>query len=115
MYITGFQKDIHEWVQTWNNHRIRHSRHGTVSGIPDVLYTCPELQGTRDHIQTTSANDIAFCREECIFRGPYPCEDNDVYEMCLMIMRENDLAHPTDTWQALDLYLELRAILKPLI
>lgn len=39
------QEDLDEVRLHWNTHRIRYSRHGTVPGVPDVLYHVPEQSG----------------------------------------------------------------------
>ena len=32
------QRDVNGLVEHWNTHQIRLSRHGTVPGVPNVLY-----------------------------------------------------------------------------
>lgn len=39
------QKDLDIVTEHWNSHRIRKSRHNTVSGSPDSLFHLPEFQG----------------------------------------------------------------------
>ena len=80
-----------------------------------MLYSCPELQGATDHIQAVDPNDIAPCRANCMSRRLCPCEDEDIYELCLMLMVERNFMHPIDAWQALDLYVQLRDVIKTLI
>ena len=42
------QKDLDGVIEHWNTHRIRRSRHGTVPGVPDVLYFLPKTSGRSD-------------------------------------------------------------------
>lgn len=42
------QEDLDNVRLHWNTHRIRPSRHGTVPGIPEVLYHLPERSGGVD-------------------------------------------------------------------
>ena len=97
-----------EAVCTWDNHFIRRSRHETVPGRPNVLYMLPEMHGTRDFICEVRQQDAIQCKQTCRFRGATPCEDNDIYQLCLALMNENGLTLPRDAYSAVDLYLVLR-------
>ena len=111
--IIIFQKDIEERIEYWNLHRIRRSCHGPVPGIPDVLYSCPELQGAKDHIQSIDPNDIAQCRANCWSRQLRPCENEDIYELCLMIMVDIHVHAPDSCLASLEsIYAQLRDVLK---
>ena len=44
------QTILNEVKEHWNTHRIRGSRHDTVSGRPDSLYYLPELHGATDQL-----------------------------------------------------------------
>lgn len=47
-YAHIIQADLDNVVEHWNSHYIRQSRHDTVSGIPDILYSLPEYYGKTD-------------------------------------------------------------------
>lgn len=41
------QEDLSKIKVEWNSHTIRPNRHGnTASGVPDILYSMPETEGT---------------------------------------------------------------------
>ena len=39
------QSELNKMKEEWNTHRIRHSRHAKVAGIPDEMYYLPEFYG----------------------------------------------------------------------
>ena len=43
-----------------------------------MMYTLPNLFGDREYLKEVSQQKIQACREECLQRGPYPC-DNAVF------------------------------------
>ena len=49
------------------------------------------------------SDDIAICRDEVVFRLAMPC-DNDVYNICIVLMKQNNLQFPVDADEALNLY-----------
>ncbi len=49
VYEPLLNAELDEWIQVWNNHRIRKQKYGTCpSGFPEVLYSHPYLAGTQD-------------------------------------------------------------------
>ena len=42
------QDDLDEVKNHWNTHRIRRSKHGTVPGVPDILFFLPQRSGAID-------------------------------------------------------------------
>ena len=42
------QADLDKVTNHWNNHHIKHSRHDTVSGMPDVLFFLLVYSGATD-------------------------------------------------------------------
>lgn len=46
MYGDLLEASLNDFKDRWNNHRIRHNRlAGCPSGVPDDLYTLPQLTG----------------------------------------------------------------------
>lgn len=109
------QDDLDETVRTWNRHLIRpsHNAHSP-SGRPNVLYQLPVLYDTIDYMCEVDPEDVVICKDECLFREPIP-RDRDVYDMCNIIMNENDLEFPQAPDTAVELYLELRRLLNNLL
>lgn len=103
------QRELQEVAQLWNSHRIRPSRNAvSPSGRPLLMYSIPELFGSTDHLKVVDPQQIELCREECLPRGPFPC-DQTVFDICCLIMSENHLQPPTTVEEAIELYLFLRA------
>lgn len=76
-----------------------------------MMYTFPELFGAREYIKEVSHEKIQACREECLQRGPYPCDDT-IFNICCMAMAENSLHPPTSPEEAIELYKFLRAYIQ---
>ena len=93
----------------WNTHRIRPSRNVRVpSGRPMLMYYTPQIWGTEDKLCTTVDDDeMTVCNSEAEFRSTIPC-DPDVYELCVDIMRRDNLTQPLDVYHAVNLYLHLQ-------
>ena len=92
----------------WNSHRIRRScKHSAPSGRPMTMYNLPHLYGTEDFLCPVAYGAIELCKEECMPKDQYSC-DEEVYELCSIIMHENNLSRPSDAESAVDLYHTLR-------
>lgn len=76
------------------------------SGCPAILYRAPHLCGAEDHLHCCSGEDIQNCEEETDQRI-YPC-DPTVFELCCILMAENDLQPPKNAEEGKDLFLRLR-------
>ncbi|XP_042073225.1 uncharacterized protein LOC121813492 [Haplochromis burtoni] len=109
------QDELDDTAQVWNTHSIRPSANINIpSGRPNVMYTLPELYGTRDFLCPTEEEHVEMCKTECVFRLTKPC-DPDVYELCNIIMTESHLTPPTDPYQAVNLYMHLRENIMALV
>lgn len=62
--------------------------------------------GAEDHLIPCSEEDIQNCEEECHERI-YPC-DITVFELCCILMEENELHKPKTIVESKELYLKLR-------
>lgn len=95
-------------MDVWDTHLIRPSSNEHVPhGRPNVMYMTPELYDTQDYLCAVSANDVRLCKEDSVFRRAILCDD-DVYELCLEIMQIRNLSLPSDVYQGVNLYMELR-------
>lgn len=109
------QEELNQIVLEWNAHPIRRSRNaGGPFGRPIVMHSAPDLYGRRDYLQPAPKNEIDFCLEEETTRVLYPC-DPEMFEMCSLIMEENQIVAPSDPYQAVDLYVALRQEVRMLI
>ena len=103
-----FQDDLDSMTDVWDSHIIRPSRNQNVpSGRPNVMFSVPELYGTENYMVPVEDDEIEVCSENAVFRGAMSC-DEDVYNMCILIMTEQNLTLGNDAYEALDLYLHLR-------
>ena len=76
-----------------------------------MMYTLPQLFGAREYLKEVSQQKIEACRQECLQRGPYPCDDS-VFDICCITMAENSLHPPTSPEEAIALYMFLRAYIQ---
>ncbi|XP_019737807.1 uncharacterized protein LOC109523234 isoform X1 [Hippocampus comes] len=105
------QDELDDMALVWNSHLIRPSKNMNVpSGRPNVMYTLPELYGTRDFLSPVDDEQVQLCKSQCVFRLTMPC-DPDVFALCAFLMSRSDLMPPKDPYQAVNLYLHLRAAL----
>lgn len=72
-----------------------------------VMYTVPALYGADEYLQPVEADEIDVCQEECTFVDGLPC-DRDMFELFILYMEENGLDEPSDAFEAVDLYMDLR-------
>ncbi|KAK9978814.1 hypothetical protein ABG768_020552 [Culter alburnus] len=109
------QDELDDTAQVWNTHTIRPSKNiSNPSGRPSVMYGLPELYLTRDFLTSADTESIQFCKNECTFRRPIPC-DPDVNELCNTIISESHLSLPKDPYQAVNLYMHLRDVIRSLL
>ncbi|KAJ8321976.1 hypothetical protein KUTeg_000447 [Tegillarca granosa] len=82
---------------------MRNSPHGR----PVVMYMLPSSYNTRSYLHDVDQNKVDVCQEECTFRRQQVC-DEDIDELCRILMEENVLAEPTAIEEAISLYSKLR-------
>ncbi|XP_047242593.1 uncharacterized protein LOC124881124 isoform X1 [Girardinichthys multiradiatus] len=105
-FLNLIQDELDDVVHTWNSHKIRPSG-GASSGQPVVMYSFPELHRAEDRLKPVFMDEINVCMEECTPKGQYPC-DETVFELCCLLMVENEWNAPRDPLVAADLYIRLR-------
>ncbi|KAJ8311805.1 hypothetical protein KUTeg_010642 [Tegillarca granosa] len=67
----------------------------------------PSSYNTRSYLHDVDQNKVDVCQEECTFRRQQVC-DEDIDELCRILMEENVLAEPTTIEEAISLYSKLR-------
>ncbi|KAH3801399.1 hypothetical protein DPMN_155049 [Dreissena polymorpha] len=91
-----------------NNHHIRRSSNSNVPfGRPEQMYRFPSLWSAENHIVAVTEIDMAACCRESEFRSVIPC-DEDVYKVCVALMKEHNLSPAKTCVEATDLYLFMR-------
>ena len=96
-------------VNIWNTHHIRRSRNPFVpSGRPNALFFFPEIRGAHDEGCQIITNDMAVCNRHCSFRASTPCEDQDVYDLCILLVAQHNYRIATNAYEGLHMYKQLR-------
>ena len=98
------QDDLDAVKDHWNSHRIRHSRHDTVSGRPDELFFLPELHGGADNLLCNVGNGLAQSLRENL---PYEEEKSIQQEYFEYVMANTQLEMPNTCEEGIQLYQTL--------
>ncbi|XP_020563208.2 uncharacterized protein LOC110016040 [Oryzias latipes] len=107
-FLNLIQEELREVVRTWNLHQLMtRPSQSLLRGRPILLYCMPQLYGAEDKLQLVNTDDIAVCKEECTPKGQYPC-DETIFELCILLMTENNWNAPEDAYSAVELYSHLR-------
>ena len=80
-------------------------------GRPMLLYSLSELNGIQDKIVDVDADELHEWEEECLFKEEYPC-DHDIFEVCCILMEENNWQVPSNGYEAAQLYMKLKNQMK---
>ena len=97
------QTELDEFSCHWNSHYIRQSRHGSVAGIPDVLFYLPE-----DSSYVNQKHDVTNVKVENIVRerdvaveGELETNRSDVEleEFFSYFVQNEGLSHPPRSWR----------------
>ena len=72
-----------------------------------MMFTSPELYDTRDYICPVDSAELRLCLDECVEKPVIPC-DETVFELCCIIMEENNWEFPCCADEAVNLYKNLR-------
>ncbi|XP_027858982.1 uncharacterized protein LOC114135683 [Xiphophorus couchianus] len=109
-FLHIIQKELNEVVSAWNHHRIRPTHNSqSPHGRPFMMYTVPEVYGTRDYLHSIDLNRVETCLENCVFKD-FPC-DEDVFSICVDLISEHNLNVTDDVFATTDLYIRLRQLI----
>lgn len=109
------QDELDKVQEVWDTHNIAPSRNVNLPhGKPNIMYYVPELYGCEDYLVSAADDEVALCKNDSTFRKSLPC-DEDVFNLCCIIMNEQHLNVPCDAVSALDLYFELRQAVSRLL
>lgn len=101
----------------WNNHRIRRSNGRDLQhGKPFLMYNLPELYQSKDCLNPVDAEklDVIIHENVCLWKSDIPC-DHDLYDLCILVMEENNLQPSAATTEALRLYKNIRPLVRELL
>jgi len=109
------QEDLDQIVETWNSHRIRYTKNQrSPHGRPFVMYSSPEIYGTRSSLYPVNNTKLNLCEEECLKKSTIPCND-DVFQLSCSLMIANGWNFSNDPLDAIELYVNLRRLILNLL
>lgn len=106
-YATVLQNDLNILKEHWNSHRIRKSRHNTVSGRPDSLFYLPEHHGAEENLLLKVPQSEVDYVSEHIVNMNNGSEYQDYFEYA---RRSLGINLPSDWQEADQLYRKLIAV-----
>ncbi|CAH1114742.1 unnamed protein product [Psylliodes chrysocephalus] len=113
-FMELIQKNLDQVVLEWNIHKIRRLKNTvSPSGRPCIMYEMPSIYKTRSYMVGVPNFAIEALRSECKFLK-YPC-DQDVFDLCNILLVENNWEKGSDPHEAVDLYIQLRNVLKSIL
>jgi len=102
------QKDLDIVKEHWNTHLIRGSRHNTISGRPNELFSLPESKGGVDGLlQDVSKESIQYAAHQLL---NFEHENNEYQEYFNYVLSNSNLQLPRDWKEAEQLYQQLISI-----
>ena len=105
-FSPSIQKELDEVRRHWNSHYIRKSRHDTVAGRPDELFSLPECVDVENQLQA-----IGNAKFQDMFQYCHDYQEEYLYqEYSRTIATHGQFEEPNSWQEALDLYRQLLAI-----
>ena len=93
--------DLNKVKYRWNSYHIRHSRHDTVSGVPDVLFFLPEYSVATDRLISVEQAQVDEMENEQMDNGQLPQHMEEYAEYFEYVMANKNC--PTNVKEAFDL------------
>lgn len=107
-YMNIIRRELAEVKALWNNHRIRKSKEASCpAGVPDHLFCNPGRQGLQCLVRVTE-DQCAPLMNQCLL--PTRCQDSQVEERLATMCVGSALANPSNTGDALRLFLYLKLL-----
>jgi hypothetical protein len=75
------------------------------------MYTIPQLYQAEDHLCPVDDNKIRICADESV-RKTLTCSDDTIFELCTILMKDNNLSKAQDVNEAKTLYIRLRQLIR---
>lgn len=96
-YLPFIKKQLAEVVVVWNSHRIRNQTKGDIiSGIPNILHSCPELTGTTNFGSQINPQQLAVLQQYCTNAQDFDTLDTDLLSVVQCIINILNLPFPED-------------------
>ena len=100
------QNDLDKVKDYWNSHRIRKSKHATVSRVPDMMYFLPEEFGKIDCLFPVS-DKLKEMKDKLQELGAEDETDPIWEEYFQYVIEKNGLSHPMSVLEAGNLFQKL--------
>lgn len=71
------------------------------------MYACPQMYGSQDYLCEVPQDKVNICLTECTPKSEFTCEQT-MFELCCLIMSENNLERPNSAEDGVRLYGFLR-------
>ena len=105
VFLKLLQIQLNEVQYAWNTHHIRHSRHGTVAGVPDILYHLSDQLGYSDKKQDITQNRVRrlisqrdILTEALDVIDVIEDHDQDLIDFFKYVVRCGNFSYPHDNW-----------------
>ena len=98
------QDDLDEVKNHWNTHRIRRSKHGTVPGVPDILFFLPQRSGAIDCKVDVTNEQITEIQNNAQVQLIEEEDQNILQDYFHYVMDNEDLQYPSNHAEACDLF-----------
>lgn len=73
------------------------------------MFNLPHLWNSESYLFDVQEEDISVCKDECLFVSKLIC-DETVFELCHVLIEENNLVVTNDVYDAVNLYIELKML-----
>lgn len=110
-FETVLQEELDKVKAHRNTHRIRPSRNGTVSGVPDVLYHLPQRSGGTECMHVVQKEQIEEMKQHIHYINTD--ESNIFKEYFYYVINNAHLPFPSDAAEAFDLFQKLIGYASP--
>ena len=100
------QNELDEVRNHWNSHYIRRSHHGTVPGIPDILFFLPGNTGAVDCLVPVSSTKIQQVEPQCLMEE----EENVFKEYFEYLMETNSWDYAMNARDAFSLFQSINQL-----
>jgi len=74
------------------------------------MYHLPTLYGRQNEVCIVDEQKVNECAAECLYKQ-HAC-DETVYELCTILMNENNMVAPKRSAEGISLYKSLRTMIK---
>ena len=99
------QDELDKVKDHWNSHRIRPSRNGSVSGVPDVLYYLPQRSGGIECLHIVQRQQVDEMEQHIQYENP---DESNIYqEYFYYVLDSAQLILPTNAAEAYELFQKL--------